>query len=149
MARDKMFVALQLLLFALYVWDPVHMTRHNNALLLVLGVLMMIVGAVFIFWSAWQIRRHVTMYPTPKEGAQLMTNGAFRFMRHPIYSGIIAMALGFGMAEYNIGRMAMGFVLWLFFTWKTNYEEQKLMQQFPAYSDYKNRTNKFFPTFKL
>src|ERR1051326_1487910 len=57
------------------------------------GTLVIALGAALMSWAlvsfhSWRFRAKLD------EGHQLATNGAFRLMRHPIYTGLSLLALG-------------------------------------------------------
>ena len=143
---DYVFVGIQLLLLAIYAWhgDQASLQWHLPGQ--IGGWMLGGMGFLLILWAAWQIRRKVTMFPTPMEGAGLMRTGAFRLIRHPIYSGILLMAFGGAWASADGWRFIITGALYLLFYFKSNYEEQRLMAVFPEYREYMQHTGKFIPT---
>jgi protein-S-isoprenylcysteine O-methyltransferase Ste14 len=102
-------------------------------------------GAAVMSWAlqsfhSWRFRAKLD------EGHQLATNGAFRLMRHPIYSGLTLLALGSaiwaptGVIWSAFVLMAIGSEL------RARSEEVVLRQAFgDAYVAYSKRTRRFVP----
>jgi protein-S-isoprenylcysteine O-methyltransferase Ste14 len=145
--KDYIFVAIQLLLIALWFWFwwPFQGPFVSNTLIRVIGLVMAALGVILVVWPAWQIRRAITMLPTPTDQAQLITTGAFRWIRHPIYSGIVSGACGLAIAYANWGMFVCGICLLILFYFKSMYEESRLRERFPTYISYQQKTGRFFP----
>jgi protein-S-isoprenylcysteine O-methyltransferase len=83
---------------------------------------------------------------TIKEGHQLIQNGPYALVRHPIYSGFLLAFLGTAIVHgeirglYGLALSALGWVL------KLRTEEAFLSEQFGnAYLDYKRRVRALVP----
>ncbi len=103
-------------------------------------------GAAFAVWARITLGRNWSAEVTLKDDHDLIESGPYALARHPIYTGLISMALG---TAINVGR-AIGFVvlvglcggLW----WKARQEEQIMSRQFPdAYPAYKKRVRAIIP----
>ncbi|HEY0847213.1 MAG TPA: isoprenylcysteine carboxylmethyltransferase family protein [Noviherbaspirillum sp.] len=103
------------------------------------------VGAAILAWSAWNLGRSLTPFPRPVAEGQLVTRGAYRFVRHPIYFGVLLTALGFALLTMNPLRMALTVVLFVFFDRKARREEQWLMEKYPDYAAYRRRVRRLIP----
>ncbi len=81
-----------------------------------------------------------------KVGHELVTSGLYRYVRNPIYSGILTLvfgtALSFGTLGACIGFLIIGITIWL----KVRGEEVILMKHFSEeYLSYKKRTRSLIP----
>ena len=90
---------------------------------------------------------NLTPFAAPVEGNELKTTGAFSYVRHPIYGGLLVAATGPGVATESFQRLLVVFLLYLLLDAKSNYEERELERIHPAYRAYKQVTPKFFPSF--
>lgn len=86
--------------------------------------------------------------PTPKPGAALVRSGPYRWIRHPMYSAVLAAGLAGvlgsaagGPALVGAAWLALLAVLWT----KSGLEERWLAQRHPAYADYRRFTRRFVP----
>ncbi len=75
-----------------------------------------------------------------QEGHQVVTDGPYRYVRHPMYSGTllawVAAALALG-SWWMLVPAAMGIAL---FIWRTAREDATLMEILPGYRDYAAQT---------
>ena len=81
-----------------------------------------------------------------KDEAELVTDGTYRLVRHPIYSGILRPVLGTTIALSWLFLVAL-ILAGGYFTYKTRgIEEGYLTEQFPdTYPVYKRSTKMFVP----
>ena len=66
---------------------------------------------------------------------RLVMDGAYRFVRHPIYSGIFLAYLGFALRDYtpvNAGLIAIGALLFMV----KSIAEERFLAQDPSYAEY-------------
>lgn len=103
-------------------------------------------GFAVTVWARITLGRNWSAEVTFKQDHELIESGPYAFVRHPIYTGLLAMALG---TAINYGR-AIGFAvfvglcgaIWL----KARQEEQIMSRHFPdAYAEYKTRVHAIIP----
>src|SRR3954471_14186951 len=58
------------------------------------GLALVCAGMLFMVWARVHLGRYWSGYVTLKEGHQLIRTGPYRLVRHPIYTGFLAAALG-------------------------------------------------------
>ena len=90
---------------------------------------------------------NLTPFAAPVAGNELKTTGAFSYVRHPIYGGLLVAATGLSVATESFQRLLVVFLLYLLLDAKSAYEEKELERIHPAYRAYKQVTPKFFPSF--
>jgi protein-S-isoprenylcysteine O-methyltransferase Ste14 len=109
------------------------------------GVMVTGLGVALIVWGFVSLGDALTAFPRPLDRAVLHRQGAFRLMRHPIYTGVILASLGWtGWWLSGIGVLPV-LVLAIFFDRKAAYEEIWLRKKYPGYADYARRVKKFIP----
>jgi protein-S-isoprenylcysteine O-methyltransferase Ste14 len=114
-----------------------------------LGVLtdcIVLAGAAFTVWARINLGRNWSAEVTFKQDHELIESGPYALARHPIYTGLIAMAFG---TAINYGR-AIGFVVFVALCgglwWKARQEERIMSRHFPnAYAEYKTRVHAIIP----
>jgi protein-S-isoprenylcysteine O-methyltransferase Ste14 len=86
-----------------------------------------------------------SIYPEPTDGARLIVNGPYRYIRHPMYAALSLMMLG--IALYNgHGLNALAWALLLSaLVGKILREEQFLPSVFPQHAAYAKRTAWLIP----
>lgn len=142
--KDYLFVSIQFLLFGLYAFDFLPKFEISPFLKYV-GLIFSILGFSIAVLSVLQLNKNLTVFPTPKTDSELITFGMYKLSRHPIYTGLILFTFGYAFFKASPFKILVALILLLLFYFKTNYEEQKLLQKFPNYKDYKKKVNRFFP----
>jgi len=104
-----------------------------------------IIGLAVMVAGATGLGRGLTATPLPNAHAQLRTGGLYRFVRHPIYSGLILMMASFTVASGSVFRLLTLGVLVLLLTLKARWEETRLARRFEGYAGYAARTPRFVP----
>lgn len=144
---DYLFVGIQLCLFVLYLWMPPRLDRSLDGLFSILGGIPMVIGAVLFVAAIIQLAGVLSAFPSPKPGGKLVTEGVFKYMRHPIYTGILLVAFGYAIYAQDFNKLLASLVMLVFFEMKAGYEERKLRAVYPGYEAYSLRTGKFLPYF--
>ncbi len=101
----------------------------------------------FILWSIFFAGIfNINVQPEVKANARLITHGPFRYVRHPIYSGIMLYTLFICLespAEWELWLTWL--VLIVNFDMKARFEEKLLLLKFSSYGEYKRNTSRFAP----
>jgi protein-S-isoprenylcysteine O-methyltransferase Ste14 len=66
----------------------------RSALAYLIGLLVLIAGLAFSVWARVHLGRNWSGNVTVKEGHELIRSGPYRYVRHPIYTGILTGVLG-------------------------------------------------------
>jgi len=76
---------------------------------------------------------------------QLVTNGLYAIVRHPLYSA--GLAFIWLTSEMTVNRLALWSILSLYILIGAYFEERKLLRDIgPAYAEYKQKIPMFFPS---
>jgi len=115
--------------FAMSFNDPIKM---NLSLLKYFGLLLFIVGVVFVVLSHIKIKG----YDTEK----LYTNGIYSKIRHPMYLGFILWIIGLPIFLQGFITL-LSAVIWIpqIMYWKSS-EEKDLEKKFKNYKEYEKKT---------
>jgi protein-S-isoprenylcysteine O-methyltransferase Ste14 len=121
-------------------WDgPLRMVTS------LIGSAALVVGAILAILGARDLGTSLTPLPHPTDDATLVEHGVYGLVRHPIYGGIIAGSLGWGLLTASPTALGLAVVLLVFFGLKSAREEAWLSQRFPGYPAYRARTRRFIP----
>jgi protein-S-isoprenylcysteine O-methyltransferase Ste14 len=90
--------------------------------------------------------RSATPLPTPVQGGQLRSGGLYRYVRHPIYTGVIALAIGSAIPSGSVAIAAATLALIAWLEIKARWEERRLVDRYPEYAAYAARTPRFIPS---
>jgi protein-S-isoprenylcysteine O-methyltransferase Ste14 len=104
----------------------------------IIGLALALAGAGLSLWSLMQHGWSVSPFPRPVDGAQLISSGPYRYVRHPMYSGIVLFTLGVGLAYTNPAVLLASFTFLVFFMAKTGREEEMLVEGVPGYRIYRS-----------
>ena len=149
--RGAGYVLIQVLLIGLTLFGPKGFLLFPDLAtswmpyLQVLGAIICILGLLVSLLAALNLGKNLTPLPCPKGDAQLVETGLYRFVRHPIYSGVLLVALGWLLIYPYALILLYVLALLIFFEFKTRREERWLLEKFPAYLAYRNRVKKFIP----
>jgi protein-S-isoprenylcysteine O-methyltransferase Ste14 len=110
-----------------------------------IGAVVFASGIAFAIWARVYLGRNWGMPMSQKADPELVTSGPYRFVRHPIYSGLLAGVLGTALATNLIG-LIIGAVLGGYFYYSASVEEKNLTTTFPtAYPAYRAATKMLIP----
>src|SRR5512135_2881385 len=146
--RGEWYVVAQFALGALVLFGP----RSWNGIwmpdtrpVFILSVLLMAWGLAFSSAAALRLGSNLTPLPRPKDDSTLVDTGPFRLVRHPIYSGIVFMAVGWAL--FVRGPLTLGYAaaVFLFLDFKCRHEERFLRERFPAYGRYQKKVRRLIP----
>jgi protein-S-isoprenylcysteine O-methyltransferase Ste14 len=121
-----------------------HFLGSNEAISIV-GFILFLLGMTLAIWARIYLGRNWGMPMTQKEDPELVTTGPYRYIRHPIYTGILLMSLGSAI-DVNTFWLVV-FIAWCAYFVYSAFAEEKLMtQQFSkVYPAYKSRTKMLIP----
>lgn len=110
------------------------------------AIVITLLGLAFAVWARVHLGQNWSSAPMIKQQHQLIRSGPYRFVRHPIYSGLLVAAAGTFLAVGRV-RGALGvLIIWLGFEIKSRVEEQFMVQNFgPEYEEYRQTTGGIFP----
>ena len=144
------FVVTQAVLLGILFFGPTHLNADTsitptNNVLLWFGYGIFILGTVIALIAAINLGKNLTPLPRPKENAELIQGGLYRFVRHPIYFGVIVLSRGWGLIQQSTLVWLYVLIVAIFFDIKSRKEERWLLERFPAYTDYQGRVRKLIP----
>lgn len=143
--KDLLLVSIQVILFIGYFFPVADISFQFYPIVRWACLLIAALGAWVIGFAMLQLNTNLTPFPTPRASGSLIHSGLYRYVRHPIYSGIIMASIGFGIYNGSLWQASTGLALWLLFHMKSIYEERLLASRFPGYEDYQKSTARFFP----
>ena len=105
-----------------------------------------VIGLVFAVWARVTLGRNWSGVVTLKEGHELVERGPYRFVRHPIYTGILTMFFATALAQGHLSGFVGTLLMFASFWIKLRDEEKLMLQQFPErYADYRRRAKCIVP----
>jgi protein-S-isoprenylcysteine O-methyltransferase Ste14 len=116
----------------------------HDRIVQVVGAVVFLSGLALAVWARIYLGRNWGMPMTRKDEPELVTSGPYRFVRHPIYSGILLGVLGTSLATNLYWLLALA-VMGTYFVYSARVEERLLSESLPAYPDYRARTKMLIP----
>jgi len=150
-AKGEWYVVVQFLLLGLTVFGPATLPGWSawsggwRIITMVGGLVVGGIGGLFIMSGLFSLGSNLTAVPRPKEDAFMVVHGAYRFVRHPIYSGIVLGAFGLGFLRGGWLGLLYALILFIFFDIKSRREEAWLREKYVDYADYQQRVPKLVP----
>jgi protein-S-isoprenylcysteine O-methyltransferase Ste14 len=110
------------------------------------------ITGIFGLMASWllisgslELGANLTPLPHPKHDGELVTGGVYGLVRHPIYSGVIFLAIAYSCWQLSLSHAIGAIVLLLFFDIKARKEESWLSTKFTDYEQYRSRVKKLIP----
>ncbi|MHC4132843.1 MAG: methyltransferase family protein [Planctomycetota bacterium] len=125
---------------------PVPQNRFNisDFISLPIGILLFVLGFILGISALFKFGT----IPSIREKSNLITTGAYRVVRHPIYSGTLISVLGWTILLKSIISIVYFPFLFLLYFLVTFVEERILIEQYgDKYLDYKKKVTKRFIPF--
>jgi protein-S-isoprenylcysteine O-methyltransferase Ste14 len=120
-------------------------SASQSSLLAWTGVALCLVGFGLAISARWHLGRNWGMPMSRKEQPELVTNGPYALIRHPIYTGLILAMLGSAIGV-NIFWLVLLVPVSAYFIYSARQEESAMLQLFPEqYAAYMARTGMLAP----
>ena len=144
--KDFISLALtQFILFTVYLFRFPKIDFEAPRWLQMIGLVLSIAGIIISLISLLALKKSLSPFPTPKESAELIQSGIYKYIRHPIYTGILLFTFGFSLYSENTLRLIIFISLLILFRFKAGYEEKLLQKKYSNYGAYKKTTGMFLP----
>ncbi len=135
-------ISIALLVLAWYLKDVVGLPRiSENSFFRGLFFMLTIIASIFLI--AWSFKS----LPPNSRGRELVTSGAYKYFRHPLYAAFLS-CFNFGLAVFlnNWIYIMWAVLLHCVWHWNIGSEEKLMSREFPKeYLEYTKRTGRFVP----
>ncbi|TCI53330.1 isoprenylcysteine carboxylmethyltransferase family protein [Exiguobacterium sp. SH1S21] len=112
-----------------------------------LGLGCYIAGVSLRYWGIAHLRHQFTRHVVVRPADEIVSSGPYRFLRHPLYTGLLFITFGFSLYFSHwgvalVGTFAMGIAL----LWRIHIEEQMLTSHFgSAYQTWAKSRKRLIP----
>lgn len=133
-------------LFCIHALPDVQVFRAEGVLLYIL-VALQITGAIIIIAALLpiDIMAFLGFRRSVHDVEQFVISGIYRYLRHPMYSGVMLMLLASPLQSINSLSMTLAVALY-FFT-GSRLEERRMLEYHPEYAAYRRSVPAFLPHF--
>ena len=104
----------------------------GGELLRYFGLLVFLIGYLFMVWAPLHLGKQFSVYVTIQEGHELITDGPFRYMRHPRYSGLVLWVFGIALVFVSIPALVLAAMMSVLMLIRIPKEERMLQEEFGA-----------------
>jgi len=135
-----MLVAIQFILLGLLLFStPLRLFK-------ILPLVLITMSLLLVLWAVMAMQKsRLRISPVPAADSKLVSNGPYKFLRHPMYTSIIMGAAGLLTMHFSWPRLFFAVALLLLLLIKLHWEEDLLSNKFKDYKDYKRGTKKIIP----
>jgi protein-S-isoprenylcysteine O-methyltransferase Ste14 len=102
-------------------------------------------GAAIVAAGSASLGSGLTASPLPNARTELRTDGLYRHVRHPIYTGVIAISCARTLSSGDHRQATLSAALVLLLLGKSHLEERALSSRFNEYPAYAGATPRFIP----
>lgn len=147
--RGIWYVVIQAILIGLILFGPkgadLLTSESIKIIFLSCGISVGLISILVMLIAVVNLGKNLTPLPCPKDNAQLVQSGLYRYVRHPIYFGVLLAALAWLLIFPGAYILLYAIGLFILFDVKARREEVWLVERFPAYQDYQRRVKKLLP----
>ncbi|MGD0116042.1 MAG: isoprenylcysteine carboxylmethyltransferase family protein [Dehalococcoidia bacterium] len=123
-----------------------HFFDHKSAWRAALADILVFAGFAVAVWARTVLGGNWSSRTVFKEGHELIERGPYRYVRHPLYSGMLLMLIGLAVWIANVWVLVILAICVLGILTRAHQEEALLTRHFPiAYREYKRRTKALIP----
>lgn len=121
-------------------------TRWTEAL----GIAITVAGVAFAIWARIYLGGNWSGAVTVKVDHQLIRTGPYRWVRHPIYTGLISAMLGTAVVRDEVRGLIAVALAYAGFKLKSKIEERTMTQTFGSeYEQYSRTTGAILPRLRV
>jgi protein-S-isoprenylcysteine O-methyltransferase Ste14 len=111
-----------------------------------LGVVLGVATPALVIWTFRTLGHNLTDTVVTRRNATLVTNGPYRWVRHPFYLAFAIGVIANTLVTANAFLAIFGTAAFLMIVARTSIEERKLIERFgDSYRDYMQHTGRFLP----
>jgi protein-S-isoprenylcysteine O-methyltransferase Ste14 len=148
-ARWGQFVGFRIVVVVLIIaLAHTSLLRHHRVHswgLIAVGLALWALGLGLAVWARWHLGRNWGSPMSQKDNPELVTSGPYRWIRNPIYSGIILAMIGTAIAV-DVAWIVVAVLLGSYFVYSAVTEQKYMAEQFPdSYPAYRSRTKMLIP----
>ena len=138
-------ISIFLAIYGSYAWPqfsyPYSVATYST------GALLFVFGIALRWWSIIHLGRFFTVNVAIAKDHRVVSDGPYRFVRHPSYTGALVAFIGLGILVHNwMAALLLVVPITIMFLWRIHIEERALSAALgKAYTDYMARTKRLIP----
>jgi protein-S-isoprenylcysteine O-methyltransferase Ste14 len=117
--------------------ESTYLSSKVPLLLRVVILILSIAMFVYLFRAAFSAFR--------KNSEKVITDGPFKYVRHPIYLAVILLYIGLAVSTVSLYSILLIVPIFFFYNYIAAYEEKYLTKKYgKVYGEYKRKANRWF-----
>jgi protein-S-isoprenylcysteine O-methyltransferase Ste14 len=119
----------------------------RTATVFYIGLTIMVLGLLLRVWAVWALGTSFRTTVETHENQKVKKDGPYRLVRHPSYSGLLLISIGYGIAQGNWLSLIVAIALPLAaLLYRIRVEEATLAKSLGAeYREYQTHTKRLIP----
>ena len=127
-------------------WDLKHPIYSVNTPMRITGIIILLGALIFRVYAATTLNKSYSYTLEIREGHQLVTSGLYRYIRHPVYTGVILGAFSIPIYSSSLRGFLVTILVIPLFMYRIGNEERMLIEEYgKEYEEYQEHTWKLFP----
>ena len=145
--KGRMFAIIQFVLLGLILVLSYYLKQDysSNMILYYSGWVIIFIGLSIGVIAVISYGQMVTANPYPLKEVQLRTSGIYGLVRHPMYLAALFFVIGWCILFFSYYAIIFPLFTIIFLMIKIKFEESQLVEKFPEYKAYQNKTSRLFP----
>lgn len=140
--KGTAYVIAQLLLIGVYLLTPGHRFFENSGFINGMAIGAFFLGMALMTLAALPLYRNLSPFHSPEKKSKLITSGAYRYIRQPIYTVLALSAIALAIIKERPIYLALAFILTTLLHFKAKCEEKLLIEMFEDYPGYDPKTGR-------
>lgn len=141
MNSSYLFYGQMIFFLALFYFGSLELVIRNPILAIILTF-----GIILALWSFYNMgSESFSPFPEPKKNNKFVESGPYKYIRHPMYTGMILIALTLFISNMSIVSFTVLAIFLYIIDEKATVEEKFLTDLHSQYKTYQEITKKFIP----
>lgn len=129
-----------------FIFIAILLVEHGLHIPTIFALLIFILGCGFgLYTVKHNPLGNFNITPEIKENASLITTGAYRYIRHPMYFSVLVMMLGIVLSKPTLLSLFIYVLLVVTLFLKAQKEEMLWIEQSSEYKNYRRKTKRIIP----
>ncbi len=113
------------------------------------GVVILAIGISLLSWTLGRLGRNLTDTVVTREAHTLVTEGPYRWVRHPFYDALALFVIAFALVTASWFILVTGVIVFILLALRSRTEEALLLARFgDPYREYMESTGRFLPRWR-